>query len=285
MKKTLLLTVAILLGFVNSYAWDSMGHATIAALAERHLSPAARKALDKYLGGQDIILISSDPDYLRGKWTTDVGFKPDNLSDSRPEWVREFDRSLPDNYAVFPHTFTVDENLEPYHGPNLDGKFICDAMWYIEKFAEQLTREAETMDAQERRIAITIVIHMVGDIHCPSHVTYGAFTDQPGAFTIDGKSYKFHSFWDSILSNGAPWSCCDLAEMLDNADRKEIAGITAGNPYEWAKACAQDCYEVSHIATDAAFPKSYIVEARQLGYSQARKAGYRLASILNRIFK
>ena len=66
MKKNFLLLTAVLLCWCGSaFAWGKSGHDAIAYIAERHLTPKAKKNIEKYLDGRSIVST------LRG-WTRTV---------------------------------------------------------------------------------------------------------------------------------------------------------------------------------------------------------------------
>ena len=51
MKKTLfLLSAALILCFDSAFGWGKMGHDAIAYIAECHLTPKAKKTIEKYIG-------------------------------------------------------------------------------------------------------------------------------------------------------------------------------------------------------------------------------------------
>lgn len=282
MKKTLV-AIAAFFCTISASAWNDMGHATVAAIAEKHLSRSASRAVKEYLGDKSMVLSASDADYCRAIWTLDLGFVPSNPEASQPAWIIELDRTLPKNIAVYAHMFTVDQDFNPYPDSNLNGKYIQNAVWEIAILADKLKKNAKNMDPVERQRDLLLLIHLVGDIHCPSHITYKPFTGQPGTITVAGRKGTFHHYWDASPEWGS-WSFSDLAGELDNASVKEMKEISAGSPYDWGKDSAKSCYEVNQVKTGDSFHKSKVVEFRALSFSQLRKAGYRLAAILNDIF-
>lgn len=47
---TLALSVVALFSVTSAYGWDASGHGTIGHIADRNLTPKARKMCSKYLG-------------------------------------------------------------------------------------------------------------------------------------------------------------------------------------------------------------------------------------------
>ena len=66
MKKTLFVALVsasfLLLNITQASAWGQIGHSTIAQVAQDHLTPKAKKALDKYLDGMPLAILGSDAD-------------------------------------------------------------------------------------------------------------------------------------------------------------------------------------------------------------------------------
>ena len=52
MKRVILSIIAIIVLCGTSFGWDRRAHATVAKIAENHLSPTAKAYLDKYLNGK-----------------------------------------------------------------------------------------------------------------------------------------------------------------------------------------------------------------------------------------
>jgi hypothetical protein len=133
----LFITMVLFLGLQSPtlYAWGMLGHATVAQVAENHLTPKAKKALKTYLDGQSIAAIASDADTYRGFWTIDLGFVASNLEEARPAWMKNFDFSTPDNIAAYSHMITVDNDFKCYKSDNIEGEYINNIAYYVDKLA------------------------------------------------------------------------------------------------------------------------------------------------------
>ena len=55
MKKALLISLATILFCGTSFAWSTREHATVAAIAESHLTPKAKELIKEYLGAEDFL--------------------------------------------------------------------------------------------------------------------------------------------------------------------------------------------------------------------------------------
>lgn len=284
------ISMTLFLGFLSQElsAWGRLGHATVAQVAENHLTPKAKKALKTYLDGQSIAAIASDADTYRGFWTIDLGFVASNLEEARPAWMKNFDFSTPDNIAAYSHMITVDKDFKCYKSDNLDGEYINNIAYYVDKLAAELKENAETMDQYERYKAIALIVHFVGDMHCPMHIVYRPDNTLKGKYNVlwNGEEQRLHSIWDNGVFNACGyWSFTDVTNLVDTFDKKQISKITKGDIYDYAGESAAACWSVvNSCAPGDKLPASYAVDMRPFTFSQIRNAGYRLAAILNDIF-
>lgn len=295
MKKILLITLAaaslLLINVTPSSAWGLIGHSTIAQVAQDHLTPKAAKALDEYLGGLKLATIASDADVYRGEWTVDLGFIPTNPDDARVSFVKNFDFTTPLNISPWTHSITVDLNndFKCYPTDNLDGAYINNAAYYIDNLSRELKENAENMDPFERYKAIAIIVHLMGDMHCPMHIVYLPDNTVKGHYfvTLNGKQHDMHVVWDArIFTAYYPWGFKDMAYLVDTATPKEIKEITEGSVYDYATNSARDSWPVVDAYKDGdVLPSSYATDIRPVLFSQLRNGGYRLAAIFNEIFK
>ena len=282
-----LLTFSCLLS-PEAQGWGNLGHATVAKIAQDHLSPKARKAIKKYIG-VPLPAIASDADVFRGVWTMDLGFIPTNPDDARVAFVKNFDFSTPLNISPWSHSITVDENFKCFPTDNLDGAYINNDAYYVTLLSKKLREEAETMDPYERYKAIALIVHFLGDMHCPMHVVYLPANTVKGHIDVlyKGKKISLHSFWDnSVFETNLPKSFGDLAYLADNADKKGIKEITEGDVFDWAGRTAEKCWPLNNTWHDGdTLPSTYATEMRTTLLEQLRDAGYRLAKVRNETFK
>lgn len=286
MKKILLMSVAMML-CQSMFAWNDVGHSTIAEVAQRHLTPKAAKAIAEYLDGMKLASVASDADKYRSYWTLDLGFIPTNPDDARVAFLKDFDRSTPLNISPWSHSITVDENMNPYPTDNLNGAYINNDCYYVKILSEKLRKEAATMDPVERRKAISLIVHFIGDMHCPVHIVYLPSNTDKGHFevTYKGRRTNYHSFWDSSVFV-VPGGFLEMAYLVDSKSAKEIREITRGDVYDWAKDSATKSLEAYELVKPGdVIPDTFPYDIRPLLYSQLRNAGYRLAAVLNDIFR
>ena len=137
-----------------------------------------------------------------------------------------------------------------------------------------------------------MIIHMVGDLHCPSHA--GRLSDRGGNGTKVQWFYEktnMHSVWDSkMIESAKKWSHTEWCNYLDRSDRKTRKAIVQGEYVDWFKAT------VIEAANFYEYVESMEKEMPNLSYQfvydftptlerQLLYGGYRLAYVLNTIFK
>ena len=133
-----------------------------------------------------------------------------------------------------------------------------------------------------------LIVHLLGDMHCPMHIVYLGRNEVKGHIkvTIGGKEYTYHSWWDGgIFSTLVPFSYSDVAALSDTKSRKEIAEITRGDIFDWVHESAVDSWPVHALKEGDVKDVTFAIEMRPILYNQIRNGGYRLAALLNDIFR
>jgi len=166
MKRPILLLAlaATLCATQNLFAWGRLGHATVARIAEEHLTKKARANLDKWLDGESIVYYASWLDDYKPQMLVDLGYDP----------------AKGDRMHQLPHTFSVDAEGEVVPGNRWPGtdKYLANCLYYIEESADMLKNRIRELDDSTRLARIQLIVHCVGDMHCPAHIRY------PGNTTI-----------------------------------------------------------------------------------------------------
>ena len=272
MKKIVTLLLALTLVTYSAAAWGRLGHATVAKIAENHLTKKAKKQITEYLHGESIVKWASYADDSKPELLVDLGFEP---SDAK-------------RFITYPHTFEANADFTPYRDIRNGDKYIKNCIYYIEKMAEDLKQNAPNMTDSVRIASIALIVHFVGDMHCPEHIRYP--DDQTiGYYPVyfGKEKIRYHSLWDTpIIATRHPWGFSDTAAMLDTYNKEQIAKVTAGTPYDWGYDSAKVSYEVHSVKPEQKLDKRlYLNKYAPLAESQIRNAGYRLAALLNSIFK
>lgn len=291
MKKFLLVLTFILAAAASSYAWNQIGHAAVAQIAENHISKKTKKALKKYLKGTDIVEIASYADRYYYQWYRDIGWECTN-----PKILRRKPSELdaqPTNLEPWCHSYSVDSLYRTYRHNREGDEYVRNCIMDLDFLIHNLKENIATMDPEERLKEIALVVHLMGDFHCPMHVLYIPDAPKGGNYSIyiGGEKIGMHSFWDTriwgFLNKG--WTYAEFAEDADTATKEEIAEITKGDVYDWGSAnavAALPAHRFTHATReqkelDGSYPESM----RWLCYQQLRNGGYRLAKALDYIFE
>lgn len=256
MKKSFL--TVILLSFItlNALAWSQKGHDVTAYIAEQHLTPATKAAVDSMLDGKSIVYWAN--------WL-------DNASHQRPL-----------AYTKTWHYKNVDQDVRYEEAPaNPAG----DAVTAIKSRIEILNDPEAT--PQERDLALKILIHVVGDMHMPLHM--GHATDLGGnriKVKFFNRETNLHSAWDSSLPEAAhKWSYTEWQQQIDRLKPTQEAEVISGTVDDWAKetvAIAADVY--TYFLPGANISYNDIARWTPVIEQQFVRGGLRLAHLLNTIF-
>lgn len=300
----LVICAAVISAFTvhTAKGWGGVGHAAVAQVAENHLTKKAKAKLDEYLGGKTLHEVASDADKYRHEWVSDIGRKIENPGRFRfKKWGEKFDWSLPSNIEPYPHSFTAYCNFTPYRDifETKNGKEygVTNCVYYIDQFARELKANAANMDPQERSRKIRMIVHFVGDMHCPGHCVYLSdslhVVRSSTTFILQGSKVNLHKFWDGgIYSKSWPKKKYDyVAGLADNYEKVKFSKkITKGDVWDWARDVAGVAYTARMyngrgIVKNQEVPEKYIEEMQPICLRQVRNGGYRLAALLNDIFK
>ena len=192
---------------VPSYGWGKKVHAAIAHIAEQHLTPKAKKTVDQILEGKTMAYYASWPDYYRNEMKVEVT-----------------DANGVKSMKGIPHTFKTDENRVPlriHRGEALH--FICESIETLEDW--------KNVDDSTRLAAMQLLIHLVGDIHCPAHYKIHDGTGIGGYYgkfdvTYWGQKTNMHAVWDDKIANNLSYGgVLDLVAMIRKPSKKEICAV------------------------------------------------------------
>ncbi|MEM1208112.1 MAG: S1/P1 nuclease [Planctomycetota bacterium] len=247
-----LLLLACVVAF-PAWGWGSDGHLIIAEIAENRLTPAAQAGVADLIGDQSLGDISTWADQIRRQ---------------RPE-------TRPWHYLNPP--LGVDQVLLE-HSPPEGSVLSC----VVEQTA--ILRDAEATHA-ERSEALYWLAHMVGDIHCPMHVSKA---EDRGGNDIDvivaGTETNLHRAWDGTIwrVRGETWQ--ETADRLESSiDEFEIDATM--NPEDWATETYRYAIDYGYNVTPGTeLGEDYIEQALPIIDRQFVAGGVRLAALLNEAF-
>lgn len=297
MKKTLLIWAIAIILPLNAAAWGRIGHATVAQVACNHISDNTAAALAAYMGGQEMTSYSSDADKLRYEWYRDLGCVVNNSELLYPgktkAAIEELRAGRDMRLHPWCHSFSVDENFDCYHYTIKDSVYLRNCVYDLDGIIEDLRANHASMDSLQRSIYIRLVVHLVGDMHCPMHTLFVPKAPTGGKITvsIDTTRYGLHALWDNkifaLLCPGMDFQ--ELAPIVDDCDDATRKEISQGSVYDWGKASAGNVWPANLwqgelLVKDQMLPAEYAETLRPILYHQLRDAGYRLAAALDYIF-
>ena len=262
MKSSLLrCTLCLLLAWLplSGSAWNTHTHRAIAIYATENLKPKVKRQVEAILGGtmaEHAAWLNTQKKVVRG--------------------------------SAWWHNIVLDEQNNPVEGKT-------DALEKIAE-AESVLRNRRNHSADELSHALKCLIHIVSDMHNPSHVI---FTDIPrsrgfkfnttnnrkGAFAHRGvKSWRH--LWNITYPRrhrgfSVEWSAYDLAVY---AERDKVEW-SKGTPKEWAIGQGTECRPLYDIITGEKVVTPDIINRLENIHDRgAARAALRLAALLNDIF-
>lgn len=260
MRRLVVIFIAGLFAVSPAFAWGREAHETIAKIADNNLQNSARRKIEKYLGDRSIVYYA--------KWMDDYRHTPEYAFTNK--W----------------HVARVDEDLQ-----YLPDKKRGDAIYGIEQAVEVLKNYKDQTDSTVA-VNIKYLVHLVGDMHCPSHVYYEG-KNQNFFVKFGDKAYikpemeiKIHTVWDqAAIQSCRIWSVSEWAEELDRCSAKEKKDMSQGTPVDWLHDNAERCIvQLDMASPGGVVAQDFVNEALPLIETQMLYAGYRLAALLNSIF-
>jgi hypothetical protein len=258
--KICLLVMAIF-AFQCTFAWGVTGHRVVAEIAQRHLSKKAKKEIKKLIGDQSLAYWANWADFIKSDTT--------HAYDEISKW----------HYVDLPGNIAKDSFVNTIHrmpGANL----------YTQIQAMQQQLSDKGLPIEKRRMALILLIHLVGDLHQPLHV--GRDEDQGGnkitVYWFNDKT-NLHTVWDTKLVDFSQYSYTEYASALDVAAKDSMNAYTSTSLDDW--------FFESHVLSDKVYAQSPAESKLSYKYNyifqkdlddQLLKGGLRLAKLINESF-
>lgn len=255
MKRILFFQIMIATALA-AFAWGQKGHDVTACIAEQHLTPAARQAVDSILSGRSMIYWAN--------WLDNASHTPDYA------------------YTKTWHYKNIDEGVRYEEAQANPAGDIVTAIK-----AQMETLSGSNATPGQKELAMKILIHIMGDMHQPMHL--GHATDLGGNRTkvrFFSRDTNLHSIWDSNIPESAhKWSYSEWQQQIDRTTPEEEESLISGSVDDWAKeslALASLIY--SRIAPGSNVSYNNIADWTPTVEMQFLRGGLRLAHILNILF-
>ena len=263
----LVLAFVALFSMSSAYGWNSAGHCTIGHIADQHLTSKARKMCNKYLG-HSLAYYASWMDQWRyteeyhhtARWHA-VGVKDGEFIPG--EIVGDF--------SIFRAPLTPDE-----HG-----------VARMDQMLDALKRYRNMPDSAVS-VNLKLIIHMVGDMHCPAHVFY--HNQKQFEFKENGKDMRFHGYNDRAFVRFHKGKTADqFCKAYCRLTKEEIEELCKGDLASWIKQnepIYRECYKLLSPMVDYKdLPEQNKFRMKEISDKLLIDAGYRLAHVMNQIFK
>jgi S1/P1 Nuclease len=244
----------------NSVKWGTTGHRVIGEVATAYLRRRTKKRIQEILGPESIAISSNWADFIKS------------------------DTSM--NYIGPWHYINVKGGMNNADfTAYLQNDTAVDAYTKIIFLTTQLKNKQLPM--KEKQMYLRLLIHLVGDIHQPMHVSHAE--DQGGnkiRVSWFNEPTNLHALWDDKLVDFQKLSYTEFTQNINHVSKEQRL--------EWQKQPLSEWFFESYQLADKVY--SSITQADQkLSYRynydyieivnrQLLKGGVRLAGLLNEIF-
>ncbi len=238
----------------ENHVWGKNGHRIVGDVAAEHLTPEARKAVNRIIGPQSMAIAST--------WMDKIRSDPDY--DHTHDW----------HWVTIPDGMTYAETEKNPNG---------DLINTIRTFINEL--KSGNLNATEEEEKLKMLIHLIGDIHQPLHV--GTGEDRGGNETeVEwfGDETNLHRLWDTDMIEDTKLSYTEFSTAIDHPTKAQIKKWQDSNVIDWANEAKDLRDEVYDLPDNMRLGYEYQFENRDLLDRQLLKAGIRLAGILNEIY-
>lgn len=244
------------------FAWGTTGHRVVAEIAEQNIKSSTKKKIDKLLDNLPMAYWANWPDFIK--------------SDKTGQW----DNTFIWHYVNAPRNQTKDAFLSYIKGVKQEN--IYSEIPKLEK-----TIEDHVSSSEQKRVALIFLIHLIGDAHQPMHV---GCEDDLGGNRISllwfNEKTNLHSVWDGKLIDYEKYSYTEYAHILNIVSKDKKKELSAGTLEDWlyeSHTIANEIYagvnNEDRLSYDYSFKYKSVVEL------QLQRGGFRLAAVLDKIFK
>jgi len=299
-RKSVFLTLIGIFAFSSAQAWWGAGHMVVGMVAYQRLEPNAKAKVDELIEVLEVQYPYTNNFVAAATWPDDLKAEGVHFYDS---WHYTSNHYNPDKV-------------------NLPDPQEVDVIWAINECQKILkNRRSRSM---EKARALAFLIHFVGDIHQPLHAGSMFSNELPGG-DMGGNRYRIvdehgslHKLWDdgcgytSELNNIDPYG--KPKEPLDKKEMKRLEDFSDALVKEYPESDMQSVHlydpemwamESSKLAQKYAYDgfngekdgrrqwlkpggqpsDEYLHKGQEIVKQQLALAGYRLANMLNYIYK
>jgi hypothetical protein len=244
----------------NLWAWGADGHRAVAKIAEDRLSRKAKRQIQQLLGNTSLADVAT--------WADDVRNTP------------EYKHTAPWHFVNLPLGLDF-----PAYSQQL--KQLPEANAY-KALQENLRLLGDTKQPREKRIeALKFVVHIVGDVHQPMHVSRAE--DKGGndiKLHYDGHDSNLHRVWDSELIKTQGLTYTQMATEYNHPKRKLARQWRHDSPEQWLFESYQlSQKQYAEAPADANLDQQYYTSHIGVVDQRLQQGGIRLAEVLNKTLR
>lgn len=265
---------------LSSFAWDSVGHRIIAAIAYDNLTPQTKAKVAELTA----VIDKGYPPYARFLYIAAL-----------PDIWRQAGIKYRNNWHFIDLPWSTDGTpTQSASSPNL-----------VTVFDDNTALLSDPLPSKQKKaIALAFLEHLTGDAHQPLHASQLFSKEFPNGdrggnlFTIksNDESANLHSFWDraSIFLGEPKWhypysnkQITRLAQQIE--ENYSLSAYSIQVKDVDIKSWTQQSFELAKssvytIAPNTIPSANYIKMVKEISSKQFALAGYRLAYILNSIY-
>lgn len=246
-----------------AYAWGPQGHEIVARIAADNLTPSAHLRISQLLGGDAPALMVLDSNWA------------DEIRADRPQTVSW-------------HFVNIEIGAKGYDPRRDCANDNCVVAQIGRDMAVLRDRQASHAARLE---ALRFLIHFVGDLHQPLHAADRHDKGGNSVIAYQGRRRSnLHRVWDEdvVEALGAD-PMVDAAQIETGLSPQDKARIRTGTPADWAnetfQVAAHEIYARLPGSGPVRLPRDYVSRERATVRQQLGRAGFRLAALLNAIYR
>ncbi len=240
-------------------AWGVQGHRITGEIAEKYLTPKAKKEIQKLLGNESVAMACNWADFIK--------------SDSSYNYIATW------HYINLPSGMTSAQFTD-YLKKDTD----TDLYTKVNFIVSQL--KTKSLPKTKKIFYLKLLIHFIGDAHQPLHT---AHAEDKGGNNIKllwfNNPVNFHRVWDENLIEFQQLSYTEHAVAINHATATQIKQWQKQPFSEWLYESYRICenlYKEIHPNDKLSYQYNY----NHVGIlnEQLLKGGIRLAGLLNQLF-
>lgn len=251
-KISLLIAFLFFIKTNTTFAYSEKGHEIISAIASTCVDSSLRANVMAYLEGSSF---------------EEAGLWMDKMRANQ-----SYDYMKPWHYI----NIEKDQSYKPVSEDN-----IINALQKILNDFENI----ESMSNEQIKTNLLVLFHLIGDLHQPLHVGYGA--DKGGNLyqvNFNGRGTNLHKIWDDVIIQDQNINLEDCMKIFHSLPIAETEKISRINLIDWmndSRSLLDEVYGFNGHTLD----EKYMTRMKPVVENRLVYAGIRLGAILQKYFK